>query len=71
MSTVGDIFTAVEIGGRLLPSLISTIGAALELGKSPAEAEALVKKDLTSRREAYEAQKAADDQALRDKHSGG
>jgi hypothetical protein len=60
-----DIFNAIV---KTLPALGKLIGALIALGKSPDEAADLVIQDMTSRREQYEAEKAADEKALNDKH---
>ena len=60
-----EIFNSVL---KVLPALGGLIGSLIQLGKSPDEAADIVIKDMTSRREEYERQKAADEAALAAKH---
>ena len=59
---------AIEIGARLLPSLISLAQGLIAAGHSPEEAEEIIRKDIESRRSEYEREKAEDEAALRAKH---
>lgn len=59
---------AIEIGGRLLPSLVETVAELIAAGASAAEAEAVVRKDIQSRVERYERERAEDEAALDAKH---
>ena len=70
MSTVGDVMTAVEVGAKVLPAIISWIQDMIAAGKSGEEAEAIVRRDIKSRRAEYQAAKAADMAALDAKHAG-
>ena len=65
---VGEI---VKVGIDLLPAVTDLVGSLIAMGKSKEEAAEIVKRDLQSRQAAYEAAKAADDQALEDKHDRG
>jgi hypothetical protein len=62
------IMQGIEIGSRLLPSVISLVQGLIEAGHSPEEAEEIVRKDIESRRSQYEKQKAEDEAALAAKH---
>ena len=70
MSTVGDVMTAVEVGAKVLPAIISWIQDMIAAGKSGEEAEAIVRRDIKSRRAEYQAAKAEDMAALDRKHAG-
>ncbi|MEQ9074087.1 MAG: hypothetical protein RLP09_09540 [Sandaracinaceae bacterium] len=61
---------AIEIGGRLLPSLVETVAEIIAAGASAAEAEAVVRKDIQSRVERYERERDEDEAALDAKHGG-
>ena len=62
------ISQAIEIGARLAPAIAGLIGSLIDTGKSPAEAEAIVRKDIESRRAEYEKAKDEDEAALEKKH---
>lgn len=59
---------AIEIGGKLLPDLITSISALIAAGHSPDEAHAIVKNNITSRAEQYAREKAEDEERLTHKH---
>ena len=52
----------------VLPALGGLINSLVKLGKSPAEAADIVIRDMTSRREQYEREKAEDEARLAAKH---
>lgn len=60
-----EIFTAIL---KALPVLGELIKSLIEMGHSPDDAADIVARDLKSRQAEYEAAKAADKQALKDKH---
>ena len=60
MSTVSDVMTAVEVGAKVLPSVISWISDMIEAGKSPDGAEETVRRDIKSRRAEYVTGRDAD-----------
>jgi hypothetical protein len=62
------IVQAIEIGARLTPAVIGLVQGLIEAGHSPEEAEAIVRKDIESRRAEYQRAKAADVAALERKH---
>lgn len=62
------IVQAIEIGARLTPAVIGLVQSLIAMGHSPEEAEAIVAKDIESRRAEYERAKAADVAALERKH---
>lgn len=59
---------AIEIGARLAPAVVGLVSSLIQAGKSPAEAEAIVRKDIESRRAEYDKAKAEDMAALEKKH---
>ena len=67
MSAGEIIKQAVEIGGRVLPSVISWISDMIAAGKSPDEAEEIVQRDIKSRRAEYVTGRDADMDALDEK----
>lgn len=58
----------VEAVGRLAGPLATLIGGLVEAGMSAAEAEELVRRDITSLRTEYLRQRAEDEAALEAKH---
>lgn len=62
------IIKVAEVIGRLAGPLGSLIGGLIAAGKSPEEAEEIVRRDIESRRKEYLAEKAADEAALERKH---
>lgn len=59
---------ALDVGARLLPSIVDLVGGLIAGGMSPDEAEAVVRRDIESRREQYEKERAEDEAALAAKH---
>lgn len=62
------VIQAIEIGAKLVPALVSLVQGLIEAGMSPDEAEAVVRKDITSRLADYKRAKAEDERALEAKH---
>ena len=67
MSTAGDIMTAVRVGAQVLPAVVEWIGDLLRGGASEGEAAEMVRRDIQSRRAAYQAARDADMDALDEK----
>ncbi|MEC7520187.1 MAG: hypothetical protein VYE22_10000 [Myxococcota bacterium] len=59
---------AIEVGARLLPSIVDGVAELIAAGMSASEAEEVVRKDIQSRIERYEREKAEDEAALERKH---
>ncbi len=65
-----EVKDAIEVGARLLPSIVDGVAELIAAGMSASEAEKVVRKDIQSRIERYEREKAEDEAALERKHAG-
>lgn len=63
-----EVKDAIEVGARLLPSIVDGVAELIAAGMSASEAEKVVRKDIQSRIERYEREKAEDMAALERKH---
>lgn len=68
MSTGSDVISVIS---AVVPALGELAAALIALGSSPEEAAEIIERDLISRREQYEAEKAEDEAALEAKHRPG
>lgn len=62
------IGVAIEVGAKLVPALVGLVQGLINAGHSPEEAEAIVRRDIESRRAEYEAARDSDVEALKRKH---
>ena len=64
------IATIIEVAAKVLPALVEWIGSLLQAGKTPEEAEAIIRRDIEDRRAEIAANRAAVDDAMRRKRYG-
>lgn len=62
------VVQGIELAAELAPLAMGLVKALIELGHSPEEAAAIVRRDIASLRSKYEAQKKEDRDALDRKH---
>ena len=66
----GAALSVAEVVGKLGVAIYSWVADLIEAGKTPEEAEAIIRRDIVDRRAAIAAQRAAVDEAMKRKKYG-